>query len=77
MSVVAPAGQVSAPVAPGRMGSALELQAAHVYLDELGEWRDARRHELDELDKGAMLVEHRLGGYGRPAVVDGTVESGL
>jgi hypothetical protein len=36
------------------MGSALELQAAQVYLDELGEWRDARRHELDELDKAAM-----------------------
>jgi hypothetical protein len=54
MSVVAPAGQVTAPVAPGRMGSALEIQAAQVYLDELGEWRDARRRELDELDKAAM-----------------------
>ena len=54
MSVVAPAGQVTAPVAPGRMGSALEIQAAHVYLDELGEWRDTRRRELDELDKAAM-----------------------
>ncbi len=52
--MVAPAGQVTAPVAPGRMGSALEIQAAHVYLDELGQWRDARRQELDELDKGAM-----------------------
>jgi hypothetical protein len=52
--VVAPAGQVTAPVAPGRMGSALEIQAAHVYLDELGEWRDTRRRELDELDKAAM-----------------------
>ena len=54
MSVVAPAGQVTAPVAPGRMGSALEIQAAQVYLDELGEWRDSRRRELDELDKAAM-----------------------
>jgi hypothetical protein len=54
MNVVAPAGQVTAPVAPGRMGSALEIQAAQVYLDELGEWRDARRRELDELDKAAM-----------------------
>ena len=54
MSVVAPAGQVTAPVAPGRMGSALELQAAQVYLDELGQWRDARRRELDELDRAAL-----------------------
>ena len=54
MSVVAAAGQVIAPVAPGRMGSALELQAAQVYLDELGQWRDARRRELDELDKAAL-----------------------
>ena len=54
MSVVAPAGQVTAPVAPGRMGSALELQAAQVYLDELGRWRDARRRELDELDRAAL-----------------------
>jgi len=54
MSVVAAAGQVTAPVAPGRMGSALEIQAAQVYLDELGEWRDSRRRELDELDKAAM-----------------------
>jgi len=36
------------------MGSALELQAAQVYLDELGRWRDARRRELDELDRAAL-----------------------
>jgi hypothetical protein len=54
MSVVATAGPTTAPVAPGRMGSALELQAAQVYLDELGQWRDARRRELDELDKAAL-----------------------
>jgi hypothetical protein len=54
MSVVAPAGQVTAPVAPGRMGSTLETQAAQVYLDELGRWRDGRRHELDELDQAAL-----------------------
>jgi len=54
MSVVAAAGHTTAPVAPGRMGSALELQAAQVYLDELGRWRDARRRELDELDRAAL-----------------------
>jgi hypothetical protein len=36
------------------MGSALQAQAAQVYLDELGRWRDGRRHELDELDKAAL-----------------------
>ena len=54
MSVVAAAGHTTAPVAPGRMGSALELQAAQLYLYELGRWRDARRRELDELDRAAL-----------------------
>ena len=54
MTVSAAVGQVSAPVAPGRMGSALDPQAAQTYLDELGRWRDGRRHELDELDKVAL-----------------------
>jgi len=54
MSVITPAGQVIAPVAPGQMGSALDARAAEVYLDELGRWRDARRRELDELDKAAL-----------------------
>ena len=52
--MVAPAGQVTAPVAPAQMGSAVEAQAAQVYLDQLGQWRDGRRHELDELDKAAL-----------------------
>jgi hypothetical protein len=54
MTVETPAGLVSAPVAPGQMGSALEARAAQVYLDELGRWRDGRRHALDELDKAAL-----------------------
>lgn len=54
MIVATPTGQLSAPVAPGRMGAALDIQAAQVYLDELGRWRDGRRHELDELDKAAL-----------------------
>ena len=49
-----PAGQLTAPVAPGQMGAALNAQAAQVYLDELGRWRDGRRRELDELDKAAL-----------------------
>lgn len=54
MSVVTPVGQVTAPVAPGRMGQALDPTAAQVYIDELGRWRDGRRRELDELDKAAL-----------------------
>jgi hypothetical protein len=54
MSVVTPAGHVTAPVAPGRMGQALDAGAAQVYVDELGRWRDGRRGELDELDKAAL-----------------------
>jgi hypothetical protein len=54
MTVSTAAGPVSAPVAPGGMGSTLDPQAAQVYLDELGRWRDGRRHELDELDKAAL-----------------------
>ena len=54
MIVTTAAGQLSAPVAPGQMGAALDAQAAKVYLDELGRWRDGRRQELDELDKAAL-----------------------
>ncbi|HET6760375.1 MAG TPA: hypothetical protein VFH20_13945 [Propionibacteriaceae bacterium] len=54
MIVATAAGQLSAPVAPGQMGAALNAQAAQVYLDELGRWRDGRRRELDELDKAAL-----------------------
>ena len=54
MSVITPAGQVTAPVAPGQMGSALDVRAAEIYVGELGRWRDARRRELDELDKAAL-----------------------
>jgi hypothetical protein len=54
MIVATAAGQLSAPVAPGQMGAAVDAQAAQVYLDELGRWRDGRRRELDELDKAAL-----------------------
>jgi hypothetical protein len=54
MSVITPAGQVTAPVAPGQMGSALDARAAEIFIGELGHWRDGRRRELDELDKAAL-----------------------
>jgi len=54
VTVATPAGQLTAPVAPGQMGAALNAQAAQLYLDELGRWRDGRRRELDELDKAAL-----------------------
>jgi hypothetical protein len=54
MSVTTASGQVSAPIAPGRMGSALDARAAQAYLEELGHWCDGRRRELDELDRAAL-----------------------
>ncbi len=54
MSLTAPAGQVTAPVAPGRMGTAVEPNAAMAYLEQLGRWRDERRTELDQLDEAAL-----------------------
>jgi hypothetical protein len=54
MSVIAPAQQVTAPVAPGRMGQPLDAREAQVYIDALGRWRDGRRAELDELDNAAL-----------------------
>lgn len=49
-------GQASAPAAPGRIGVATETQAAAVYLDLLGQWRESRRRELDELDRSALAA---------------------
>src|SRR5215213_5090140 len=56
MSVTGPttSGRSSAPPAPGRLGAPLDPQAAVVYLDALGRWRDERKSELDELDQGAL-----------------------
>ncbi len=50
----APAGPVTAPTAPGRMGVEIQPQQALVYLEQLGQWRDARRAELDALDQAAL-----------------------
>jgi hypothetical protein len=52
--VASPDAQAIAPAAPGRMGSALEPTAAAAYLDALSRWREARRIELDELDRTAL-----------------------
>ena len=54
MSLSAPAGPVAAPAAPGRMGVEVQPQQALAYLEQLGQWRDARRAELDQLDQAAM-----------------------
>ena len=54
MSLTAPAGQVTAPPAPGRMGVEVQPTEALAYLDQLGRWRDERRTELDQLDEAAL-----------------------
>ena len=47
-------GSAQAPAAPGRMGVAADPTALLSYLDQLGQWRDARRSELNELDRAAL-----------------------
>lgn len=48
------AGSAQAPAAPGRLGVAADPASLLAYLDQLGRWRDARRAELDELDRAAL-----------------------
>lgn len=45
---------VGAPAAPGRLGEALEPEAALGYLGALGEWLSRRRAELDALDQEVL-----------------------
>ncbi|HEY5821233.1 MAG TPA: hypothetical protein VIT20_04620 [Propionibacteriaceae bacterium] len=54
-------GPVSAPPAPGRMGSPVDPQATLVYLEALGRWRDDRRRELDQLDQTALSAPVQTG----------------
>ena len=54
MSLSAAAGPVIAPPAPGRMGVEVPLDQARLYLEQLGQWRDGRRAELDQLDQAAL-----------------------
>ena len=44
----------AAPAPPGRIGSQVPAQDLLAYLDALGNWRDRRRAELDELDQAAL-----------------------
>jgi len=43
-----------APVAPGRLGQALDTGAVRTYLTELESWLRGRRAELDDLDAAAL-----------------------
>ena len=54
MNLSAAAGPVTAPPAPGRMGVEVQPAQALAYLTELGQWRDGRRAELDQLDQAAL-----------------------
>jgi hypothetical protein len=45
---------VPAPRAPGRLGEALEPEAALAYLEALGDWLARRRTELDALDREVL-----------------------
>jgi len=45
---------VSAPVPPGKMGSGVPAAELLGFLGALGEWRDRRKAELDELDQAAL-----------------------
>lgn len=45
---------LTAPRAPGRLGQPIDPSAAAGYLLALGEWRDSRKKELDDLDAAAL-----------------------
>jgi hypothetical protein len=45
---------VHAPVAPGKLGEAVEVMAMQTYLGELDAWVRYRKDELDELDAAAL-----------------------
>lgn len=46
--------EVTAPAAPGRLGEPVDPTACLRYLSALGEWRNARKSELDLLDRAAL-----------------------
>ena len=48
------AAHVTAPVAPGKLGDALDPAAIQRYLGELDTWIRVRRAELDQLDQAAI-----------------------
>jgi hypothetical protein len=50
------AAAASAPAAPGRLGQAIPADELLAYLDAVRRWRDARRAELDHLDRAALAA---------------------
>ena len=56
-----PAGRSGtiAPVAPGRLGVALQPKDAFDYLNELGTWLEQRRQDLQALDSAALASSDR------------------
>nr|WP_200954684.1 MULTISPECIES: hypothetical protein [unclassified Nocardioides] len=60
----------TAPIAPGKLGDALDPAAIQRYLNELDAWLRARRSELDELDQAAL-------GAGRGAELTGDMSLAL
>ncbi|HHU08419.1 MAG TPA: hypothetical protein GXZ60_00120 [Intrasporangiaceae bacterium] len=49
-----PLSSVKAPVAPGRLGEPVDVEAMQAYLQLLDEWLRARKAELLELDAAAL-----------------------
>ena len=47
---------VTAPVAPGRLGQAIDASELLVYLAGLGQWVDHQRTELDRLGRAALAT---------------------
>ena len=72
MSLTAPAGHITAPPAPGRMGSEVQPTEAAAYLEQLGRWRNERRTELDQLDEAALQAPN-----GSAAISDITLSMAL
>ena len=57
MSVIQAATMTTtAPIAPGKLGDALDPAAIQAYLGELDTWLRVRRSELDELDQTAIAA---------------------
>ena len=61
----------AAPVAPGRIGEAIEPAILQAYLGELENWIRTRRVELDDLDQAALTAQAdgRKNADGTPLMV--------
>ncbi len=49
--------RAQAPAAPGRLGQAIPAAELIAYLEALGDWRAARRQELDRIDAAALRAQ--------------------